>query len=275
MLQPKILVPVDFSDCSINALTYAVEFAKYLNAEITILHAFNIPVTHGELGAGAIVNTLATGIEEDVQENFTKLIDQVPELPKIHYNTVLKHNYVTDAVSKYSNKNKIDFIIMGTMGANGIDELLIGSNTYSLIKKSNCPVIAVPKIATFEKPKNIALASDYQSINEHVIDPLKTITKLFNSEVHILHINDIRKIEKEEANEARKFERYFKEVHHHFNLIVNEDFEDGLETYITDHEMDMIAIIPRKHNFIDRIIGNSASKKIIFHTNIPLLALPE
>jgi nucleotide-binding universal stress UspA family protein len=274
MLNKKILVPIDFSECSINALKYATELAKLMKAEITILHAFNIPVTHGEIGATSIVNSLASGIEEDIKDNFNELSIKVPTLSEVQYETVVKHSFVLDAVYNYCNANKIDLIVMGTSGASGLDEVLVGSNTYSIIKEINCAVIAIPINASFESVNKIALASDYRDFDEKVLEPLKFISRLFAAEIHVLHISEAFKLDDEEAEIAKKLERYLKGVDHHYNLVVNDDFEDGLETYITDKEIDMVAIIPRKRNLFERIFGKSASKKIIFHAHIPLLALP-
>ena len=68
----KILVPIDFSDCSVNATRYAAALCKRTNGRLVLMHSLNVPVTHGEIGATSILGELTSGIEEDVEEGKIK-----------------------------------------------------------------------------------------------------------------------------------------------------------------------------------------------------------
>ena len=274
MLTKTILVPIDFSDCAINALKYAISIAKREQAELLLVHAFSIPVTHGEMGASGLVKGLTHGIDDQVEESFTDLKVRVPELGQVKYDTITKHNSVSEAVQTLCAAADIDMVIMGTKGAHGIEEAIIGTNTYAVVKEVHCPVLVVPQNVTFSELESIALASDYQKIDENLLEPLLTFSRLFGADIHIVHINDEPVLDKLEAAEAKKFERYFHKVNHHYHLIVNRDIEAGLTSYVKEHNIGMIAMVPRKHSLFDKIFKGPETRKMVYHTEIPMLALP-
>ncbi len=270
----KILVPLDFSDCSVNALRYAIGLAKRMNGQLVLLHTLNVPVTHGEMGATAILNELTHGIEEDVEESFQKILLQVPTLKEVPYSKIVRHSFVVDAVRSTTSKESIDMIVMGTKGAHGFEEMIMGSNTHSVIREVNIPVVAIPENAKFKSIQGLVFASDYKNTNTDRLEPLLDFARAFGSEIHVLHVASEKSMTPEELDEAKKFQRYFKNVRHHFHFIQNDDLEDSIETYVKEHKINMISLMPRKHSLFDQIFGKTQSRRIILHTEVPLLALP-
>lgn len=274
MSQKKILVPVDFSECSINALQYAVSLAKKMKGKIVLIHSINVPVTHGEIGAATIVSELSQGIEEDVNESFADLIKKVPTIREVPYDTIIKSSFITDAVHAVSQSTGIDMIVMGTKGAHGLEEMVMGSNTYSVIREINIPVVAVPENASFKSVQRIVFASDYKKTAMESLEPLLAFARAFGSEIHVLHVSRGKEISSEEMDEAKKFERYLKNVRHHYHFIEDDDLEKSIGEYVEKNKIDMISLMPRKHTVFEQIFGKTYSRKIILHTDMPLLALP-
>ncbi|MBL6445602.1 universal stress protein [Fulvivirga sp. 29W222] len=270
----KILVPVDFSKCSKNALKYAIHIGKRMPADLQLMHAFSVPVTHGEMGAISIVNTLVTGIEEDLESDFAKLTEEVPELAEVNYETVIKHNSVVDAFIAQSKQFQPDMVIMGTKGAHGIDEVVLGTNAFAVTKNSKVPVLVIPETAGYRPLKKIALASDYKDVHVGLFDPLLDLNKVFGAEIHIVHISKEKNLTAEETEEAKKMQRYLKDVPHHYHLLQTDNIEDGLNGYCHEHDIDLLTLIPRKHQLFEVLMRGRQSKKIIFHTEIPVLTLP-
>jgi nucleotide-binding universal stress UspA family protein len=271
-----ILVPIDFSECSLNALKYAANLARKLGtADLLIMHAYAIPVTYGEMGMYSSITSLTTQMDNEIEESFKKLKKDVPELNEVPFTTLSKQAFAVDAILSLCTTSDIDLIVMGTKGASGIDEILLGTNTNSVIRNTECPVLVIPENAQYRAIRNIALASDYKPIESRVLDPLKKIIKVTGSTLHVIHIGDKEGLDPSEAEEARKFEQHLKNVPHHYHFIVNGDLEKGLNDYILKKKIDLLALIPRKHKFFDMILGKGESKKIIFHTKTPLLAIPD
>lgn len=272
----RILVPTDFSACSINSIRYAVQLAKAIKAEeLLIMHAFVSPVAYGEMGVISIVESLAEEQNKEIKENFDMLKKVVPELKEVKYSTLTKQAMFIDALISMNFTAHIDLVIMGTKGATGIDEIIFGTNTYTAIKESKFPILAIPEKATFKRIDRIALASDFKKVTLNTLAPMKALSKIFGSTVSVVHINDGEGIKPDLAEEAKKFERFFKNINHQYHYIKNGDVEEGLNQYLQKHEVDMLTLIPRKHPLLDRVFGSGESKSLIFHTTIPLLALPE
>ncbi|MEM6525770.1 MAG: universal stress protein [Bacteroidota bacterium] len=270
----KILVPTDFSECAINATRYAAALAKRMNGSLVLLHTLNVPVTHGEMGATTIIGELTSGIEDDVDENFSDLLKEVPELKEVPFSKVVRHSFVTDAVHHTAKNEEADLVVMGTKGAHGFEEMIMGSNTYSVIRDIDIPVLAIPENAIFKSIQGVVLASDYKNTNTEKLQPLLNFAKWFGSEIHVLHVASVKQITHDELEEAKKFQRFFKNVRHHFHFIQNEDLETSIENYVKEHKINMISLMPRKHSLFDQIFGKTHSRKIILHTEVPLLALP-
>ncbi len=64
-------------------------------------------------------------------------------------------------------------------------------------------------------------------------------------------------------------------IRHSYHFVQNEDTINGLNRFVTLKKADMMVIIPRKHNFLDKMIHESNTKKMAFHTKLPLLVLHE
>jgi len=271
----NILVPTDFSKCSINALRYASQLAEKLNVQhIYVMHALSEPITYGDVGITSTALDLATEQEIEIDQSFIELKKSVPQLRKTPHSLLKKSGFVVDTVIEISRTDNIDLVIMGTNGATGIDEVIMGTNTYAVIKESKIPVLVVPDKAEYKRIDNIVLASDYKSIEGETLETLRNIDWVFGSKVHVIHISDKKQLESEEAEQAKKYEYYLKNVPHEYHFVLDKDVEKGIENYVKDHNIDLITLIPRKHKFFDMVFGSGESKKIIFHTKTPLLALP-
>lgn len=276
MIDTKILVPTDFSLCSKNALNFAVKIAKKLNAKLVLMHAFQVPVSSMDAGAEAYFSESITNIKDNIKREFDIFKETPPELKEVEHDIIIKHDLTKNAILSVCESLNCKIIVMGTHGARGLDEILIGSNTYSVMKEAPIPVLAIPESAQISDIKRIAFAGDYKSIDDkEVLQTLIQLTQAFNAEIDIVHIDpdDQAGLSDEEINEAKKFEQYFKRVRHTYHFIHTQDVETGLENYAQNHDIDLIALIPRKHKFLENLSQKRISKKLAFHSKVPLLAL--
>lgn len=270
----NILVPTDFSKCAKNALISAISIAEAVEARLILMSAFHVPVPHARVGSTAIVHTLATEVEENVKEDFETLKKSLPQLERVNYECVIKHGFAVDEILSAVVEYDIDLVIMGTHGASGVEEIILGSNTNSLIKRAKVPVLAIPENAGLQKVENILLASDYQEIDDYKkLEPLKTVVDLFHAELHILHISPRDHISGDSAFEAKKLEQALKGVRKSYHFETHDKFEDGLNDYIDEHPIDMIVMLPRERSFLDRLLRGNHTRKIVLHSKIPLLTI--
>ena len=136
----RILVPVDFSDCSLDAFEYGVEVAKQAKASLMLLHVLE-PVSYGlDFDLGHIRS------REDVRETWTKRLEELAssrQHPDVAVDFRLRGGLPADSILDSAQTLPCDLIVMGTHGRRGIAHALSGSVAEAVLRKARCPVIAV------------------------------------------------------------------------------------------------------------------------------------
>lgn len=137
----KILVPIDFSECSRKALQYAVPFAKQFGASLTLLHVVHINYAGAEYGP--IDFPL---LERQLQENGEK---QIAALVKKHIGdqvpaeTLVRTGRAASEIVEAARELDIDLIIISTHGYTGLKHVFLGSTTENVVRYAPCPVLTV------------------------------------------------------------------------------------------------------------------------------------
>jgi universal stress protein A len=139
---PKIiLVPTDFSTYAQEALDYALKLAKKLDARVSIMHAYLMPVAGWE-GAWAFPGDVIAQLEADSRAKldaaFKKASELLPGTTATFYNGDPR-----DGVLKAALDMKADLIVMGTHGRRGLSRAIMGSVTEYVLRHASCPVLAV------------------------------------------------------------------------------------------------------------------------------------
>ena len=276
MSEKRILVPLDFSACSKNALEAAIIFARKMEADLYLIHAVMAFVNEAEAAPRSIFDVANEAEEADVKENFEALKREFPELRDIHHTILYKSGFPAEVITEAMESHKIDFTIMGTKGARGADEILLGTITYRVIRDSKKPVIAIPENVQPHYFKNIAMASAYKTIkNISSLDPVNYLARLFRARIHILHVSQYDRLSDQEAVEARKLEDHFRNLNHNYQFIINENVEEGINNYIESHSIDLLVMLPRKHNLFHVLFKENWTERMTYHTKIPLMTLHE
>ncbi|UVT16180.1 MAG: universal stress protein [Nitrospira sp.] len=136
----RLLVPIDFSDCSLDALEYGAMVAKRLNASVKILHVLE-PVSYGLDFTLSHVET-----RESIKTVLTKrLSDVVSALTSagLASDFLIVGGLPADSILDAATAQGIDVIVMGTHGRRGLSRTLFGSVTESVLRRSSCPVLTV------------------------------------------------------------------------------------------------------------------------------------
>jgi nucleotide-binding universal stress UspA family protein len=270
-----ILTPVDFSQCAIDALHVAGQLAQLANAKITILHVYSVPIPATDI-AFAIDNTHYKTLELEAIEKLEVLVGQVQPLSNVEVSYQLDCSYPVHAISAKARQLNVDLVVMGTMGATGIGEVMIGSNAADTVTRAPCPVLCTSLGITELHPRKIALATDYKHIESSSLELVKQIARLFNSEIEFLHIQaNPKTIDIKKSAEALNLHHLFEEVKHSYHFLNDPDITKGIEHFIADHEVDLLVTIHRDHTLLERIFGTSVTKKMAMHLPIPLLAIRE
>jgi nucleotide-binding universal stress UspA family protein len=148
MSTPKrILVPTDFGEGSEAALTYAIDLAKPLHAEVVVMHAYEIPVVGFPDGALVATPDLTTRILEGAREGLEKTV-RMHEADGVALTQLVKQGDAAGAIASAANEVGAELVVMSTHGRRGLTHALLGSVAEKVVRIAPCPVLTVkPKIA--------------------------------------------------------------------------------------------------------------------------------
>lgn len=276
----RILVPTDFSPCAANALDFAVQTARILKAEITLLHVFDV--------TGYIYpDTVEADIDyrqamlDEANDKLSVLKNKVKMEEDFTVSTSVYEGNVTEGILQTIEDLDSDFIVMGTLGASGLKEMLIGSQTATIIGKSKVPVMAIPGEYKWKKPDEILLATNYFEEDPVILDFLFEFAYQFSANINAIVFTsneDKAIVIVEHTKRAFDYERMLREQYRveRFSVkeLLGDEFEDTLEEYVDQNGIDLLAMVTHKRSFLNRFFHPSVTKKMSYHTTIPLLVFP-
>jgi nucleotide-binding universal stress UspA family protein len=272
----QLLIPIDFSECSRNALVYALKLNKYFKAKITMVNCYtpSMPVAGLKL---QIDTDLEKGYKAETEKKFQKLEKEIPELQIIPYEYIIKMKLAPQGIIETASKSKTNLIVMGTRGTNTKLQTVFGSNAYSVIKDSKIPVLAIPKDAKFKTLDRILVAADYKDIrNTNPLELVREIAGISDSRLEILHINGkIKKMKESELSELLELRKLFSGMDFSFHQLHTDKIDEGIETFVNQYRINMVVLLHRKHNLPESIFKKRITRKIALHFQVPILALPE
>lgn len=137
----RIVVPTDFSDCSLQALDEAVSLAHHFGAKIHLLHVVE-EVTTWALGteAGMAGEVQRQTLHGDVNAHFVAL---APRLHGVEHDTAIRTGRASNSIVDYARETDADLILMATHGRTGLARFFVGSTTEAVVRKATCPVLTV------------------------------------------------------------------------------------------------------------------------------------
>ncbi|MGB5007963.1 MAG: universal stress protein [Ferruginibacter sp.] len=278
----KILLPTDFSTCANNAVDFAVQSAKYIPMEITLLHAFEHTgsLYTDYMGVNREFNQT---VLDEIHQKLAQLKDLIRETEGVTVHTYVSVTPLLDSVMQVAEEMNADLIIMGTLGAGGLKEKIWGSKTAALIGKTKVPVMVIPFYYTWKRPAKLLFATNHFENDPVILDYLFEMGNLYIAQMQITVMTDQDddKAETflEHTRKAPVYEKMLKENYHEETLTVTQlygkTFEETLQQHIEDNHIDILAMVtyPRS-SFWDRLFHPSLTKQMSYHTNIPLLAIP-
>ena len=269
---PNILIPTDFSENASKAISYAVSlFGSESN--YTLVNGFEVPHS----GATMLIS-IADILEKDalqlLNDTKDKLLSGIPELNG-RVDVRAEMGAADVAIKKVLATGDYDLVVMGTKGATGLKEVLIGSVAANVIGDVKVPVIAVPVDTQIASPKKILFAADDQCLIEGKLpDALRELAVDLDAEVLIVNV-----VPEGEGSHARNSQEQqgrdsgaFGGVRHSIHFIESDDVNEGIEQFIEKNDVNMVAMVTRKQDLFSRLFGRSNTKAMAMHTHIPLFA---
>jgi nucleotide-binding universal stress UspA family protein len=145
MIAKRILVPVDFSDPSRQALDYAIELARGSKTELVVLHVVEPAYYPGAAdisGMGYDAAWLSAELERLARQQLVEL-DAELRKRRVRARTLLRLGNAHQVIAQTAKKARADLIVMSTHGRSGLSHVLIGSVAERVVRIAPCPVLTV------------------------------------------------------------------------------------------------------------------------------------
>jgi nucleotide-binding universal stress UspA family protein len=258
----NIIVPLDFSQTSLNAAHYAANMYKDRTDVTLILYHFYI---HGEDTETA--NNYLTSLKEELGQYGSTVETQLESGDKF-----------IDSLAAFANTKRAYMMVMGLTGKTPMAQRFSGSNTLLMSEKEICPVLIIPENVSFNGFSNALVTSEMKYVEETpCLLTIKRVLSYFKPSLHILNVNPKHYLELTEEYKAEKdkMQELMKEFDPSFYFMHLYDFHESVDTFATDNNIDLIIIAPKYHDFFGKLFKTLHTKKLIYQTKVPVLAVHE
>lgn len=282
-----LLVPVDFSENSEKACKMAYNIAKRLNVKLVFMHSYINPVIHSMPFSDVYSydSSLLTKLEfaeEEAHKSFQDFINKMAgEIGKENWKSVspeyiIKSGYAEEDIIAFANKYRPLLIVMGG-GTKSRSVGTLGSVVADVMYNARVPVLVIPEGAPDLQPEKISkvlYATNFDEKDFVAVDKLMALLKPFKIKLICAHVGqpkgdgwDLARLEGMKDVLKNKYS----EMDFDCKLIVETDILKGLDKFIKEEGIGLLSLTTHKRNMITRLFNPSLARKMLFHSQTPLL----
>lgn len=268
----QIVMLTDFSPLSMVALQFGARMSQHLDAEYTVI---NVVRLDGLPKSNIRMKSIEKSIHEIAKKEGEELIQKISKFAKtgtkIEFKT-LKGHAVGDAISRYTAKNNVDLVVIGSQGASSLKKLRLGGTAVSVIERSSAPVLTVPKFAAVWSFRNVVYASDLTNVDKE-LETIIPFAKQFNSRIRMVHVVPaVDKKMEQKRQEVYRLIQHSKYPEISFDLLIDDNIPEAIDKFIREHKADVLTTFAHELSLYDKLFGMSVTRTIAYQANIPLLA---
>ncbi|MEO5790215.1 MAG: universal stress protein [Gelidibacter sp.] len=274
----SILFPTDFSENSMNAIRYALEFFKYENAQFYFMHVYQKEFyDHEDLVSREVYDEVLERVKNESEaklENLLKTVKEISPNPRFQYHSISAYNSLVEEASRIVNEKDIDLIVMGTKGKSDDRKIVFGSQTFQVLKYVQCPVLAIPANYTNTQPKRILFPTDY--LIPYKRRELKLVCDLagsYRSVVDVVYVSKSDKLSMRQEDNQKFIKDTICKTELNFYTINEKDVAKAIRNYIKEHQVDMLVMVNSQYSFLENVLFPSTIDKVSLDLKIPLLAM--
>lgn len=268
----KILVPSDFSEQAISAFRLAMDLAEKSNREVHLLHVIELPVIHDSMLMPTLTfeATLLKELSDNAEIQFKKIKEEHPAKTEVITKTTFGNTSLM--ILDYIREAGIDLVVMGTKGASGLRELLIGSNAEKIVRGSSCPVITVRKYGKLDAIRNIVFPNSLEVDQEDLVTHVKALQDFLKATLHIVWINTPANFISDTITLVRlkDFARRFMLKDYTLNVFNDTLEESGVISFAHMIKADMIAMGTHGRKGLNHLMSGSVTEDVVNHIDCPI-----
>lgn len=272
----KILVPIDFSDFSENALEVAANLAKKFESELIVLHM---------LGLSEAIFTKDEAQEFMEAQYYLKLakkrFDAFLDKPYLKgikiYETVQNYKDFNE-INNIVKEQAVDLVVMGSHGTSGLSGFFVGSNTEKVIRTCDVPVLVVKKKRKDYVFEQAIFTSDFEVENVPAYHKAMEFFNKLGAHIHLVYVNRPNQYFKS-SNEIKKKIDFFMSVANHndqvnmktVKILNDYSIEEGIYNYAKNINASILALPTHGRKGLAHFFKGSIGEDIANHANVPVI----
>lgn len=273
----KILCPTDYSDRSLEIYRFASNIALSLPADLILYHASVKSLGKSDAHYFKDPKDLPADVEvanKRILENWQQLKNSESQSGKrVHYDFVIEEGFPLASIIRFVEKNHIDLVVMHTKAdhRNKYEGVYIGSVGAQVVEDVRCPVLLVPPGTIHENISRMVYAIDFDSYNVGCIKQALVFANSFDATLTFFHMGDPdpEKVKTLKADFASEIESNKVNI----QVVEAADFVEGLNSFIQEHNTDLLIMERHKRNILEKLFSKSLLKAVEKHAEIPLLIM--
>lgn len=263
----NVLLPTDFSENADLACDFAFDIAKRSGGKVMAINAYDLPYSDRSM-----TTSLLEVMKENAENNMNEFKKRLEGYGTPFETEVILGNPIR-IIKEKAHSGIVDIIVMGTKGASGLEEILIGSNAASVIQNSNVPVLIIPPQAELKPFEKIVFASDFNLVNQAgALAQLRQFVELYGAALDVVHV---QKDSGSPSGTREALAKAFEGLAFEFTILHNDNVEAAVTLEAEKEKAQAIAAVSRRYGFFEGLFHRSLTSKLAYHTHIPLLVLHE
>jgi len=271
----NILVPVDFSKCSLDAFNVAVNVAERTEANLSVI--VNVPADYKKFVAYDFpIEFLSKDVFDKWVQKEKRVLDKISVKQNVGYDLFTSQGDLVEEIKKLVNEIEFDLIIMGTHGASGLKQYTIGSNTQQIMRNVDVPVLVVKHAEKDVYFKNIVFLSTFNEVDKDPYNWTIDLAAYYDAHIHLLSVDtpkffsEIPFLVKSSMQEFQKIRPYIDSSLHYTSAF---SAEAGLDKFLKKHKIDLVVVTTRGFKGLASVLHFSVAEGIVNHFSIPVVSI--
>lgn len=266
-----LLIPTDFSEVANHALAVAKLIAKKTNAHLHLAHFYTLPIADYTYPDVNMPAELMTQMREDAKIALEQLSSTLQN-EGFTVETTMEMGSITDEIVNLAKEIKATMIIMGTTGAAGIINKIMGSNAANVMQRTEQPILLIPQNCTCTSYNNIVYLDELKEDDTEVLKKVFEFAKTLDAKnIKLLNVNTGFFFKPIDEKLMQKLDDTFGLENIKLETSDGADIQEGIEHYLENHKADLLVMSTHKKSFLERIFSSSDTIKVAQYTTVPLL----
>ena len=270
----KILVPIGFSDQSINALDQAAMFARPMNAEIVLLSVVELDGLFTKIFSN---DEKVEAIKKEINEKLETVAADFTAKHKIATSTMVANGTVYEEIARVAELLKVELVVMGTNGKpHNYKKKFIGSNAYRVVSSVEPPVVTVKGIDMRSEIKTIIFPLVVERRSREKVGKALHYARLFNASISVVAVAKTETEESKLKPSLVQVEKFIKDANVDCtSALLNAEgkkVHDVVFDYRKNQNGDMI-IITEDGDEVKIGMGATDVEKIIYGAEVPVMCI--